>query len=241
MMTHRDLAGLTRPQLEALHDAAGRILSIQATLAGQGKSVVSEVLAGAARFEEWGHYPEGDFRDSASGGQYYYHAHVATDRVPGELGHFHVFLRPHVAGLAPVPAPVPDGAIPEGATDRVGHLVGISTDERGRAFRLFTTNRWVCAETWYAAPETVAFLDHFHLTDEGPLGAVNTWVADMVRLFRGPIAALVAERDRVVAAWAEGHPDGNVFEDRGLQVVSETTIDLAERIGAIEAALGLNI
>ncbi|WP_413206600.1 DUF6969 family protein [Rhodospirillum sp. A1_3_36] len=238
-MTEPDLSTLSRRELEALHDTAGNILETQAALAAEGKSVVSEVLRGADRFEEWGHYPEGDHWDPQTGGQYYYHAHAATDRAPGELGHFHVFLRPHVAGLAPEPATVPDGGIPKDLVARSAHLVGISTDDRGRPFRLFTTNRWVCAETWYNAPEVLSFLDCFTLGRSGEWGAVSGWVSDMVSLYRRDIAALVAERDRTIAQWAESHPSGNVYEDRGLQITSVLPIDLASRVADIEAGLGL--
>ncbi|MCF8479814.1 MAG: hypothetical protein K9H25_05240 [Rhodospirillum sp.] len=238
-MIHADLAALSRSELEALHDVAARILETQAALAREGKSVVSEVLRGVERFEEWGHYPEGDHWDPKTGGQYYYHAHAANDRVPGELGHFHVFLRPHAAGLAPKPASVSDGAIPADPIARAAHLVGISTDARGRPFRLFTTNRWVCAETWYTASECLSFLDRFALDRSGEPGAVNGWLADMLTLYHGPIGALMGERDRVVAQWAESHPGELVYEDRSLQVTSSVTIDLAERVGEIEKYLGL--
>jgi hypothetical protein len=238
-MAETDLSALSRFELEALHDTAARVLETQAALAAEGKSVVSEVLHGADRFEEWGHYPEGDHWDPQTGGQYYYHAHAANDRAPGELGHFHVFLRPHVAGLAPEPASVPDGAVPGDLAARSAHLVGISTDARGRPFRLFTTNRWVCAETWYAAPTVLAFLDCFALDRSGERGAVSGWVADMVSLYRRDISVLVADRDRAVDQWAESHPGGNVYEDRGLQITSALPIDLAARVAAIEAGLGL--
>ncbi len=235
------LEALPRDELEAMHDAAATVIDCQAALAQAGSSPVAEVLRGAPDFEEWGHYPDGDVQDQATGAQYYYHAHAARERANGEHGHFHLFVRPPLAGLSPAPDPRFPSGDAHAPEDRISHLVALSMDGYGRPLRFFTTNRWVCDDTWYPAGTVIGLLDRFSVTGDAPSPELNRWLAAMVRLFKPQIAALLRERDRAIErALTDRAADDDVLEDRSLQNLSEAPVDLLVQIRSIEDALGID-
>jgi hypothetical protein len=215
------------------------------------------VLRGAGAVAEWTHYPEGDVYDPVSHAQYFYHAHPAGQRPAREHGHFHTFLRPRgmprgtrplmlpelaiadapaaPAGPAVPPAPQPN----QGAeNDALSHLVAIAVDAEGAPLRLFTTNRWVTGETWYAAADVVAMLDRFVVDLARPSWPLNCWISALFRLFRPHMAALLRARDDAVMSWRRRHRGKvHVLEDRRLEVTSALDIDVGAEIGRIALAL----
>ncbi len=231
-----DLAAESAERLWAMYEAAHEVAECQRVLAKTGDSPLTEVLRGCDAVYEWAHYPEGDIYDPEYRGQAYYHAHAADDRAPDEHGHFHTFVRPAGLGLDVAPAAGQDG-VPDDPEALVSHLVGISVDAHGRAFRLFTTNRWVTAEVWYPAEAVIRLLDAFALDLARPSWPLNRWLTAVPRLFRPQVEALLRTRDRVVADHAAAHPERNVLEDRTLQVTSEVTIDIYAHIAALERHL----
>jgi hypothetical protein len=216
--------------------AGDEIVDCVRVLAKTGDNIVGELLKTEATFFEWDHYPKGDVYDPESHAQYYYHAHPADDRL-GEHGHFHSFLRPDGLGMGVRPAPLPDNAPAADAEDAACHLVAISMDKYGLPIRLFTTNRWVTGETWYAAGDAIAMLDRFAIDLAQPSWPVNRWLTAMVRLFRPQIAALLAERDAAVDAWRAAHPGTDAHEDRKLEVTSQLAISVDDQIRAVRGAL----
>ncbi len=228
------LAGLEREQLELMLAAGYEARECMRVLHKVGRNLVGEILEGQGEFVQYQHYPKGDVYDPETHSQYYYHAHR-----PGEHGHFHLFLR--AAGMPEgiVPAPY-DGDAPRPlGRDAVAHLIAISMDAWGRPIALFTTNRWVTAETWYRAEDVVRMLDRFEIDHAWPSWPTNRWLGAMVRLFRPQIIQLLHARDRAVAAWQARHPERDVYEDRELEVTSWLPISLEEQIRAVEARLGL--
>ncbi|HVZ52406.1 MAG TPA: hypothetical protein VG986_10595 [Pseudolabrys sp.] len=229
------LLELPRDELVALYDAAAEAVACATALAENGTNPVTEVLAGADTVTEWDHFPASDVVDPETHSQFYYHAHAAEERVAGEHGHFHTFVRPKP--LFPDLAPV---AVPDGAGDEptwVAHLVGISTDASGNVIRLFTTNRWVTGEVWYGADSVVGMLDRFAMTGEAPSPELNRWVTAVLAMFRPQIADLLLARDARLAQYRAAHPAGDVLEDRALQVTSEVPANFLAQIRAIETAL----
>ncbi len=224
------LKQLPRDELLAMYDAAAEATQCAATLAQIDTNPVTEALGGATVIEEWMHFPDGDVVDPRTHSQFYYHAHAAEERVAGEHGHFHAFVRPRKIdpALAPVAA-----AGPSNDDNACTHLAGISTDASGRVIRLFTTNRWVTGEAWYDADTVILLLDRFDITTETPSRELNRWVSAVIRMFRPQIEDLIRARDVAVAS----HASDNVFEDRTLQVTSEIPVDFLEQIHAIEFAL----
>lgn len=249
-----DLARLGRAELEAMAGAADEVLECRRVLARTGDTVVSEVLRGAAGFVEWNHYPAGDVYDSLSHAQYFYHAHPPGQRAVSEHGHFHTFLRPRgmppgtrpliMPELAIADAPAAPAAPPapqpcQGTdNDELSHLVAIAMDADGAPIRLFTTNRWVTGETWYAAADVVAMLDRFVIDLARPSWPLNRWLTAMFRLFRPQMAALVQARDEAVMSFRRRYrPKVHVFEDRRLEVPSALDIDVDEQVRQVRLAL----
>jgi hypothetical protein len=234
-----ELEGLANARLEDMAAAGGEVLEIYRLLRKSGDNVVGEVLRGQGEFYEWDHYPKGDVYDPETHSQYYYHAHPAELR-GGEHGHFHTFLRPKGMPPAIEPAPLADYAPPAGDNDALSHLIGISMDPHGFPIRLFSTNRWVTGEVWYAADDVIAMLDRFDMDLAAPSLPANIWITAMVRLFRPEIEALVRDRDRALAAWQQRKPEVNVYEDRDLEITSLLDISVEGQIDRVNDALARN-
>lgn len=252
-----DFTKLSRAQLAAMAAAGDEIRECERVLHKSGDTVIGEALRGAGVFYEWNHYPEGDVYDPESHAQYYYHAHPPQLRAGQEHGHFHTFLRPR--GMPPGMAPLmlPELAIANapaqpddpplapvaqpnqgGNNDKLSHLVAIAMAQNGAPARLFTTNRWVTGETWYAASDVCAMLDRFVVDLARPSWPLNRWVSAMFRLFAPQMAELLHARDATIMNWRRRHRGKvHVFEDRRLEVTSTIEIDLDEQIRHIDLAL----
>ena len=235
-----DLAALPKRQLETMARAGERILECYRVLRKTNANLVGEIISGEGEFYEWDHYPKGDVYDSETHSQYYYHAHPPEGRVKKwgpEHGHLHTFVRPKGMPRGIKPAPVPDYEEPDGDNDALSHLVAISMDRAGYPIRLFTTNRWVTGETWYAAAEVMRIVGRFHMDLAWPSWPVNIWITEMLRLFRPHIEELVRQRDHAVADWQTAHPDVNSFEDRELEITSLRDISVERQIKTVMKAL----
>ena len=232
-----DFGLLSRGELQVMAEAAREVLNCQRVLTKTGDNIVGEVLRGAGTFYEWRHYPQGDVYDAEYHAQYYYHAHPEEDRVSGEHGHFHTFLRP--LGMPPgvAPAPVPDLKEPQSENEALSHLIGISMNRAGLPIRLFTTNRWVTGETWYAASDVARMLDCFVIDHARPSWPANRWITALMRMFRPQIIELLHARDAEINRRRSIAPEINVFEDRNLEVASEMRVSIEDQIARIELAL----
>lgn len=227
-----DLAAHSRAELEQMLAAGDEVRECHRVLKKGGLNVVGEVLKGQGQFVKLEHYPKGDVFDRDSHAQYYYHAHRA-----GEHGHFHTFLR--AGGMPPGLRPVAHSGTrdwPKGDA-ALAHLVAVSMDRHGFATGLFTTNRWVTGETWYRAADVIRMLPEFQIDHAYPSWPTNRWITAMLRLFRPQILALITARDRVLAQHAARYSDRDVYEDKALEVLSETSIDVEGQIAAVRAAL----
>ena len=216
--------------LDAL--SAERLTRIEeaGALAETKHNVVTEMLRHHGEFKEWKHYPEGDVFDQKSHAQFYYHAHVAEERGDGEQGHVHTFLRGGGMPADVQPAALPDFVMLARPNDLICHVIGLSMDVYGQAFRLFTTNSWVTGETWFEAPDVIRLVDGFRIDHTQPSWPTNRWISAMVTVFRPQIEALTHARDDAMAAWAKQHPDETMHEDRALNVTSEMWISLDEQL-----------
>ncbi len=230
----KTLRGLPRAELAAMAAAGAEVNEALRLLAKAGANVVGQCLAHQGTFYEIDHYPKGDVFDAEFHSQYYYHAHRRKAR---EHGHFHTFLRaPGMPeGMAPV-AYRGKARRPVGK-DALCHFIAIAMDQPGRAIGLFTTNRWVTDESFYAAPDAIAMLGRFRIEHTHPCLGVNRWITAMLKLFRPQIEALLVARDRMIAEWAVAHPGRDTYEDRELEVTSSMRIDIARQIAAIAAEL----
>jgi hypothetical protein len=232
-----DYSTLPREELEAMAAAGREILDIHRILAKTEDNLVGELLRGYDTFYEWDHYPKGDVYDKETHAQYYYHAHPLDERFENEHGHFHTFLRPK--GMPPGirPAEVPGAEPPKDPNDALSHLIAIAMDKVGVPFQLFTVNRWVTGEVWYTAADVAVLLEYFKIDHAQPSWPVNRWITAMVRLFKPQIVALLQARDRTVEAWQGSHPEGDVYEDRDLELTSYLEISIEEQTRAVARAL----
>lgn len=227
------LESLPAARLASMHAAGQEVLECYRVLRKGGCNLVGEILRGAGTFYEHEHYPKDDVHDPDSGAQYYYHAHRGAQ---GEHGHFHCFLR--APGMPPGVEPIPyDGTEPwPRGEEAIAHLVAIAMEPYGWPIALFTTNRWVTAETWYGAAQVTAMLDRFVIDHAFPSWPVNRWLSAMFRLYQPYMAALLEQRDAVIDGWRRTHPDVDVFEDRALEITGCLPISVEEHIAAVAAA-----
>ena len=231
-----DFAVLADDRLRGMREAAVELVECHRVLANTGDNIVGELIKAAEEFYEWDHYPDGDVYDESTDSQFYYHAHPQELR-SGEHGHFHTFLRPDGMPKGIRPAMVPDFKMPEGDNEALSHLIAISMDKFGIPIRLFTTNRWVTGEVWYAASDVQKMLDSFNIDHAQPSWPVNRWVSAMLKLFRPQISRLLDSRDVAVEAWQAAYSDRNVYEDEDLEITSYLDINVDEQIAAIEAEI----
>lgn len=191
-----------------------------ALLSKTKSNVVWELLRQSDTFTEWNHYPKGDVYDKETHAQYYYHAHPpdSGQRWP-EHGHFHTFMRKKGIPAECQPK-VLEPFQQEGKNDDLCHLCAISMDKFGKPIRLFTTNRWVTGETWYAADQIAQFYDRFAITHAWPSWPTNIWLTQLIHEYREEIIELLYQRDKTLETWQKKHPDVNAYEDRRLEVTS---------------------
>lgn len=201
----------TAPGADALLAAAERVVSVQARYAQAGIGMAEAALGGARRIETLRHYPAGDVVDRPHQSQFYYHAHDSRRRPSEEHGHFHLFVR-------------------QGGGADFFHLAGLSLDARGWPLRWFTTNRWVTGETWVDAERAIAALAGFQPVAAGRLAPVARWLGAITVLYTPTIAALLRRRDAVMARRLARTPANTLFEDRRLDVITETRVSLPRRL-----------
>jgi hypothetical protein len=228
-----ELPGAT---LAVMLDAGREVLEWRRILAKTGDNVVGVVLRHEGPFYILDHYPNGDVFDPDSHAQWYYHAHDKKDR-PGEHGHFHTFLRGGGMPAGFAPAPLSDFEPKADRHDLVCHLIAVSMDRSGWPHSLFTTNRWVTGETWYAANDVAAMLDRFDMKMDKPSWSVNRWLTALLRLFRPQIEALLQQRDERIREWQTQNPEVNAYEDRRLEVTSQLPIDVEAQVRLLEQRL----
>lgn len=227
------------PHLENLAMAGAEVVDCMRVLTKSGTNLVAEVLSGR-EFIEFEHYPLNDVLDPESQAQYYFHAHPPERGTWNDYGHFHLFMRADgiVDGVTPATLSFPQP--PREMKGNICHLIAISMDQSGRPVRLFTTNRWVTAETWFAASDVIEMLDRFVVDLSWPSWPLNRWLTAMLVLYRPHIAKLIEERDRVVTAYQAAHPHLDAFEDRALEVTSGLDINLEDRLTEIRVMLGMD-
>ncbi|HLN25961.1 MAG TPA: hypothetical protein VK558_18480 [Patescibacteria group bacterium] len=224
-----DFAAFPRERLIDMAEAGRSLLDCRRELGRLGRTIVAEVAGD--RLEAFTHYPRGDVYDFHSHAQYYFHTHR-----DGEYGHFHTFLRPRGMPEGIAPADSADRR-PPGDNDALSHLVAVSIDHGGAPAELFTTNRWVTAETWYRAADVSAMLPYFQIGHDRPSALANRWISALLALFRPQIEQLLVARDAHIEASRHRLAGIPVFEDRELEVTSRMAICIDRQISEIGAAL----
>jgi hypothetical protein len=193
-----------------------------------GRNIIHYTLQSERQPLRMAHYPKGDRIDYNSGAQYFYHCHRENLKRQ-EHGHFHCFLR--AAGIPDRirPKPLPDWD--KHIDSPMAHIVAVAMNRYGWPIRLFTVNRWVSAETWYAGRHTPAFVRKFKFEgDDDHWGVLDSWMESMLQLFAPQIAWLSQQRDETIARWQRAHPDKNAYEARRLEELSELPVNLNAQV-----------
>ncbi|HTH15026.1 MAG TPA: hypothetical protein VL974_00125 [Magnetospirillum sp.] len=209
----QDPSLLTPDDLAAMAAAGETVAGIEAGMRALGTNP-RELLLEGVKPEDFRHYPAGDVYDFASHSQYYMHGHR-----DGEYGHLHLFLRPK--GMPPQCKP----AVAVGGADSPCHLIAVGLGHNGFACELFTTNRWVTGESWYAADDVTAMLPRLGFEGSNPGARVGRWAAALLALYRPLVITLVQRRDQTVAEWAAAH-GGKALDDDRLEITSRAAIDV---------------
>lgn len=110
-------------------------------------------------------------------------------------------------------------------------------DAHGAPTHLFTTDRWVTGETFFAAADAIRMLDRFAIDHADPSWPTNRWLTAMVRLFRPQIAQLLRERDATILR-RSAETEDDPLEDRSVEITSMAVISVEGQMEALEAALG---
>lgn len=197
--------------------AALELRHLLETLAREGTTVVDRVC-GHGIPEPWVVYP-GEYgvfdRDARS--QFYFHRHAEADH---EAGHF------HTVRLFP---------------DRVAHLVAIAIGIDGWPTALFTVNLWAVGDAEESVANLKTYVRRFRLDERRaeadlssaggdgsrPLMATAIRFVNLVfEAFRPEIERLQEEKTRTIAEYRRGHGGADPFEDRSLEILSRTAIEL---------------
>jgi hypothetical protein len=215
-------------------EAVREITLCQRVMAKTGDNVLTILTDAKSIVTDLRHYPANDVYDAEYHAQYYFHAHPQGTQPKGEVGHFHTFLRPFgmPAGMRPL-APPPNLADQDG-NGALSHIVGIAVNEAGAPTRLFTTNRWVTGESWYAAQDVARMLESFVIDHARPSWPVNRWLTALVHLYREEIIDLLAARDVAMRHFQQENAGSDCYEDRALEVLSERAINLVAKVSEME-------
>jgi hypothetical protein len=223
------LSRCSNEELKKMLAAGEEIEEWDGILQKTGLSVIQKVLQGQNIVLTMEHYPLNDTFDNKTYSQYYYHAHREK-----EHGHFHLFLRQ--GGME-------EGTLPllwDKQLDDIqtfAHLVAISMDDEGYPLTLFTVNRWVTGESWYAPEDLKKMVDRFDVSHAHPSYVANRWLKAMLILFRPQIDDLIDERDQILMRWQRGIPLKDVLENRELDVISEEKISIEAQLKVIRDLL----
>lgn len=110
------------------------------------------------------------------------------------------------------------------------HLAALSLNHQGQATRWFTTNQWVTGERWAAADQVTHALTGFSVQAKGRLAPVARWLTAMAALFQPQLQAMLLERDRHLQRLTRSQSAETVWADRNIDVLSETSANLHQRI-----------
>lgn len=185
------------------------LLNLLEELERQGTTVIDLVTRGQTA-EPWRLYPgEHDIFDRGTRCQFYYHSHGSGH----EAGHFHTvrLFADHTAH----------------------HLVAISIGADGWPQALFTLNLWAIGDAYASAADLRRYVARFHLAEQvGPARLVR-FVNLVFRAFGSEIERLQDEKVATLARHRAAHPDLDVFEDRSLEILSRTAIDVRAAATAV--------
>lgn len=210
--------------------AASDLLGVYVGLAERGAHLLDNLLAGAPPVQ-WERLPADDAVDSADRYQWFYHSHAPEDRAAdSEHGHVHLFARRALwKGLPATPDERAFRKFCGHPRSDAGtrHLLAIGLDSKGLPISVFTVNSWVTGDLMLGAEHTARLLSEIELDTGHP--DIDRMIVSVVRLCSAEIRRVVAQRDEMLAT----REPRDVLEDRSLEVLSETSLDIDSRIASV--------
>jgi len=190
--------------------AALELLNLLEELERQGATVIDLVTRQQA-VEPWRLYPgEHGIFDRRTRCQFYYHSHGSDH----EAGHFHTVRL---------------------FADRTAHLIAISLGADGWPQALFTLNLWAIGDANASAADLRRYVARFHLRERVGHSRLVRFVNLVFQAFGPEIERLQDEKVAALARHRAAHPDLDVFEDRSLEILSRTAIDVRAAAAAAVA------
>lgn len=213
--------------------AAIALVHCYEVLAKRNENLLQHVI-GEQPFECWRKYPSANLI-TASGFQYFYHAHSPDDR-PGttENGHFHTFARLDRCARQVEDWPAPgNGKIDASAQDPDSvHLIAISIDALGLPTEIFTVNQWVTGDRWCSGTSLGTLSAAFRVDGTGP-ARVSAWLTSIFSLYQESIQDLIRERDAAIRHAIDTHAPGYaITDDRSLEALSSKTLSFSDDVDA---------
>lgn len=218
---------------QAARKAASNLLAVYAGLAKRHTHLLGDLLASAPPLQ-WERLPADDAMDVTGRYQWFYHAHAPEDRPVGpEHGHIHLFARRVLWESMPVTRN--ERAFqtlcgnPSGDAD-TRHLIAIGIDPKGLPISIFTVNSWVTGDLMLGADSTAQVLAEIRLDTGHP--DIDRMIVSLAHICSEDIGLLLAQRDNTLRT----REPGKCLEDRTVEILSETLINLDQRIARICAS-----
>ncbi len=184
------------------------LLNLLGELERQNTTVIDLVTSGQT-VEPWRLYPgEHGIYDGHTRCQFYYHSHGSGH----EAGHFHTVRL---------------------FADHTAHLVAISMAADGWPQALFTLNLWAIGDAHESAAALRRYVGRFRLGEQVGPPLVVRFVNLIFQAFGPEIRRLQDEKVAALAGHRAARPDGDVFEDRSLEILSRIPIDVREAAATV--------
>ena len=180
---------------------AVELRSLLRDLERRGTSVI-DLVRGGQPLQPWRLYPgESGVFDRRTRYQFYYHSHGSDH----EAGHFHTVRL---------------------FSDHTVHLVAISMRPDGWPQALFTLNLWAIGDAYESAARLKGHVRRFHLAEQVGPPLLVRFVNLIFRAFGPEIERLQDAKIATLAAHRATHPDGDICEDRSLEILSRVNVDV---------------
>jgi hypothetical protein len=192
--------------------ALADLARLLADLDREGTSVMALARRGQPP-EPWVLYPDeyGIF-DRKRHSQFYYHAHPDAAH---EDGHFHTVRL---------------------FADHTVHLVAISMAPTGWPQALFTLNLWAIGDSDASPKNLSRYTREYGIESRKGDVRLVRFINLMYRAFRPEIEALQVAKGEAIEQYRAAHDGADPFEDRSVEILSRTEIEIPRHLAAPIAA-----
>jgi len=225
---------LSEKELDEAVQNASLFLGAYEVLREQSKTPLSALLETADDLTEWDHVPPKDAYDPVSRSQYFYHCHSKDECLDGEHGHLHFFVGSDIT--SEIKSKIKASSDHTQITGKnLTHIGGIAINEASVPVALFTTNFWVCGDSWHSSNITAELSKNFRIDLDSPSREVNNWVTGLVRFSLPYFAELLKLRDQVIKEAQITPEDFSVYSNKEIEVPSAYKFDFAKELANLSS------